>query len=145
MTDDAVWQTLVQANGKDVDWTSLQGRSLVSQEVNPLYTELSARAAKLELTVKALFPRQEQLSQELTQLSATLHELDTSVRADEAALEKHRLEREAIVTKLEVQREVNLAALTSDRALQLTALSQARALTLADMERKWSDELATLT
>jgi capsular polysaccharide biosynthesis protein len=138
MTDDALWQMLAKggdSRGKDVDWKSLQGRSLLTQEINPVYSELNSRKAQIEREVSAKVPRSTQLAQELERLSVVLRSLDTSVRADEAALEKLELERGAGLGKLSAERDARLDILMRQRQQELDAITRERANRLAQLGR----------
>ena len=122
ISDDVLWQTQVNQNGTGVDWTALQDRSLVSQELNPLYSELSSSVSQIELEVNALLPRKEQLGQELKQLEAQLHELEATLKRDEAELDKLNNDRAAGLTHLDGRRNLALTTLERERAQQLAAL-----------------------
>ena len=52
-----MWQAHVSQNGAGVAWAALQDRSLVTEELNPLYHELSSTVTQIELETKALLPR----------------------------------------------------------------------------------------
>jgi len=138
MTDDALWQMLAKGKGNrstEVDWKSLQGRSLLTQEINPVYTELSSRKSQIEREVNAMIPRSMQLTQELERFSTVLHNLDTAVRTDEAALEKLKLEHDAGLERLATERSVQLEVLTRQSKQELDALTRERDNRLAQLDR----------
>ena len=100
ITDDALWQSLANGKDKNVNWPELQQRSLVSQELNPVYQELDARMSKLETDVFTLTPRAQQLKVEIDRVGADLQQLDEVYGADTSALEKLKQERDAGLEKL---------------------------------------------
>jgi capsular polysaccharide biosynthesis protein len=136
VSDDALWQALALQKNQKMDWKALQGRSLLTQEVNPVYTELSSRLAQVEMKVNTLAPRGMQLSQELARMSATIQELDTAFNADKAEQEKLRQEREAGLAKLKTQREAELTVLTRERDLKQSALTKERETQFASFSRE---------
>ena len=102
ITDDALWESLALQKLE-----SLQGRSLHTQEVNPIYTELSSRLSQIELEISALSPRSSQLVQEFA-----------------ADLEKLQREREAGLSKLKEQRNTELATLEREKKQELDTIPE---------------------
>ncbi|MGZ7227024.1 hypothetical protein ACXWO0_11205, partial [Streptococcus pyogenes] len=49
ITDEALWKSLIAGEGKDLDWKLLQEKSLLTQEINPVYNDLSSRVSQLEV------------------------------------------------------------------------------------------------
>src|SRR5262249_34960597 len=145
MSDDALWQSLALQKNHKVDWKALQGRSLLTQQVNPVYSELSSRVAQLELEVNTLVPRGTQLAQELTRLSGTIRELEAALNVDKAEREKLEGERETGLAKLKTQRETELAVLTRERELKQSALTRERDTQLASFSSERELKQGALT
>jgi len=140
ITDEALWRSLIGAEGKELDWKQLQDRSLVSQELNPVYKELSGRVAQLEVDERALAPRYKQLEEELARISASIKSLDVSLRTDEAKLEKLTREREAGLEQLQDLRTTELEDLTRDRQRYVDALASEKDTRLAQIDRSVTQE-----
>jgi len=136
-----LWQSLALQKNQKIDWKALQGRSLLTQQVNPVYTELSSRLLQSEMEVNTLVPRGTQLSQELVRMSETIQELDTTLNADKAAREKLLQEREAGQAKLKTQRETELTVLTRERDLKKTVLTRERENQFDTLTRQQKQEL----
>jgi uncharacterized protein involved in exopolysaccharide biosynthesis len=110
ITDDALWQSLVIEAADETDLTSLESRSLVTQEVNSIYVDLATRAMEIEIDLQQyahLVP---------DTLPALLRDLE----------------------KVQRQRSASLAKLQADRNLEVNVLrrEQNRALSALDRERK---------
>ena len=135
MTDNALWEALAQAGGKDLDWESLRHKSLVSQEVNSLYTELSSRASETELEVNGLIPRSEQLINELERLSAEIKERDASIRRDNIALSQLERERQVGLEKLRTERGQQANILMRQTIQEMNALERERDQRLEQLRR----------
>ena len=82
-----------------------------------------------------MVPRSTQLAQELERLSVVLRNLDTSLRADETALEKLQLERGAGLGKLSAERDTRLDILMRQRQQELDAITRERDNRLAQFDR----------
>jgi len=121
ISDDALWQAVGRDKG-DPDWKALQGRALATQQANPVYQELSGRAATIEADVAALSPRGAQLDERLASLSKDMKTLEVGLTADEAELEKLKNTRGAELTRLQDSRAAGLTALSRQRDQELTAL-----------------------
>ena len=137
ITDDALWQTLADAKDKDkdVNWSELQQHSLVSQQLNPLYQELSTRLSKVEIDVFTLMPRAEQLKGEITGLSAEVGRLDQEYGPDVSGLEKLSQERDAGLANLQENRANGLRTLTRDKERALDSITRERETRLAQLSR----------
>ncbi len=114
MTDDALWRTTEGgARGNErTDWKALQDRTLVTQEVNPIFTSLSGKLADTEMEVNALAPRASGMTVDLQRIDAEMKEVESSVRSDRAAFEGLRLGREAGLSQLTEKRATELTELT---------------------------------
>jgi capsular polysaccharide biosynthesis protein len=134
ISDDALWQAVGRDKG-DPDWKALQGRALASQQANPVYQELSGRAATIEADVAALAPRGAQLDERLAALSKDMKTLEMGLTADEAELEKLKNTRGAELTRLQDSRAAGLAALSRQRDQELTAVKLDTDAQLARVDR----------
>ena len=138
ITDDALWQSLANAKGKkdqNVNWPELQQRSLVSQELNPMYQELSTRLSKVETDVFTLMPRAEQLKREITNLGTDVRRLDQEYGPDVSGLEKLSEERDAGLEKLQEDRRNGLGELTRNKQRALDDITREREARLAQLNR----------
>src|SRR5664280_2470341 len=138
ITDDALWQSLANANDKkdkNVNWPELQQRSLVSQQLNPMYQELSTRLSKVETDVFTLMPRAEQLKGEITNLSVEVQRLDQEYGPDVSGLEKLSQERDAGLTNLQENRANGLGQLTRNKQRALDDISRERETRMAQLSR----------
>lgn len=133
ITDDTLWQVVAGAQKEDYDWSKLGNRVLVSEELNPEFTELRSRLTKIETDVNALTPRAAQLGEMLSAQAQAIAKLEETYRQDLADLEKLEREREAGQTKLE-----------EDRARQLTVLIRASREELDSLKRECDTKLAQL-
>ncbi|TAM53881.1 MAG: hypothetical protein EPN53_04840 [Acidobacteria bacterium] len=143
ITDDALWQSLANAKGKtdqDVNWPELQQRSLVSQQLNPMYQELATRASKVETDVFTLVPRAEQLKGETARLSVEVQQLGEEYGADASELEKLSQERDAGLEKLQEDRSNGLGELTRNKQRALDDITREREARLAGLGRDISHE-----
>jgi uncharacterized protein involved in exopolysaccharide biosynthesis len=142
ITDDALWQSLANAktNDKNVNWPELQQRSLVSQQLNPMYQELATRASNVETDVFTLVPRAEQLKGEIARLSAELQQLNEGYGADASELEKLSQERDAGLAKLQENRANGLDELTRNKQRALDDITREREARLAQLTRDISHE-----
>ena len=123
MTDDALWRAMADEAGghAKTDWKALQDRSLMSQEVNPIFTNLSGKLADTEMEVNALAPRAAGMATDLERINAEMKGVESSVRSDRAALEGLKLGREAGLAQLKEERETRLAELTRTMQAALDA------------------------
>jgi capsular polysaccharide biosynthesis protein len=135
ITDEALWHSLVIQATEDTDLSELGLRSLVTQEVNPLYTELSLRVVDLEIELQQyvhLLP---------DQLPSLLMQLEKTQRERTSRLAKLRSERnlEASVMQRELNRELD--ALGREQSERLTQLQRPVDLFAAleeDLRRSYS-------
>ncbi len=132
--DEALWQAVGKDNGAP-DWKALQGRVLTTQEPNPVYQELSTRAATIEADVAALAPRGAQLDERLAALSKDMKTLEVGLTADEARLEKLENARDAGLTGLQDSRAAGLAAVSRQRDQELASLKLDTGVRLARVDR----------
>ena len=135
ITDDALWHTLAGAKDKDVNWPELQGRSLVSQQLSPIYEELAARMSKVETDVFTLAPRAEHLKQEIAKLADEIQRLDQEYTPDTAALAKMSEERDAGLQALQEDRANGLGQLTRDKQRALDEITRERDTRVAQLGR----------
>ncbi len=135
ITDDALWQSVANPGKGGTGWQALDGKSLATQELNPLYTEIASRTARIEADVNALAPRAAQLEAQLAEMAEALKQLDAAVGRDRAAVERLTREREAGLAKVQAERENELAALERQRQQELDAIQRERDTRLAQLDR----------
>lgn len=135
ITDDALWRSVADSKNGNADWKALQQRSLANQEVNPVYTSLSGRAAEIEIDVNALVPRAAALTTDLDRINSEMKALDSRVRMDEADLERLTRQREAGLQKLSDERENKLTQLTRSRDEELDGIKREMDTRLGQIDR----------
>ncbi len=148
ITDDALWGAVERGKETPTNWAALQGKTLETQELNPVHTDLAHRLAQLESDVNALTPRAAQLSQRLAEISDEAAKMDLAVSADQAGLGKLTQERDAGLAKLQEVRSNALADLTRQRQSELDAIKRDWDAKAAQMDRdiaQQRDLLAELT
>jgi uncharacterized protein involved in exopolysaccharide biosynthesis len=133
ITDDALWRSLADSKSGNADWKALQERSLATQEVNPVFTSLSAKLAEIEMDVNAMVPRATALTTDLERISAEMKVLESDVGMNEAELEK-----------LTRGRESGLAKLTDERANMLSQLTRGRDEELDGIRREMETRLGQI-
>lgn len=139
MTDDALWQEVNQSP-EQPDWSKLRDRSLRSQAVNPVHTDLTNRVLQLEMEVNALVPRKQQLTDELAVMTEELKGKEVALRTDEALLEKLQQERDAGLAKLQEEREYQMILFNRNRQQDLDTLKRQGDTELARIERDVSQQ-----
>ncbi len=135
ITDDALWRAVADGKEQTPDWQALQKDALATQEVNPVYTSLNAKAAEIEMDVNAMTPRAAALAQDLDRISTEMKTLETTLRGYQAGLEKLEREREAGLAQLQEQRGNGLARLQRDRQSELDALKREADTRLGQLDR----------
>jgi len=135
ITDDALWRSLTDSKSGNADWKALQQRSLATQEVNPVFTSLSAKLAEIEMDVNAMVPRATALTTDLARISADMKVLDGDVRMNEAELEKLTRERDAGLQKLTEDRANKLSQLTRGRDEELDGIRRDTDTRLGQLDR----------
>jgi uncharacterized protein involved in exopolysaccharide biosynthesis len=133
ITDEALWGAIASSEKNGARLEQLQDKSLVTQEINPVFTELSSRAARIEMELNALMPRAEQLDTRLATMAEQMKSVDRALRADNAALEK-----------LERDREAGLLILQQDSFLQLALLQRQQQQEIDGAKREWTTRVAQL-
>lgn len=135
ITDDALWQAVAGAKDGPPDWKALQSRSLQTQEVNPVYTTIASNISEAETDYNALMPRASQLEERLEEISKNLKDADSSIRTDNAGLEKLENERDAGLATLQDGRANGLAELNRNRQRELDAIKRESDAALGNMDR----------
>lgn len=135
ITDDALWRSVADAKGGSPDWKALQGRSLTSQEVNPVYTALSSKVADIEMDVTAMVPRAAGLTKDLDRINNEMKSLEAGLRDDQATLEKLQRGRDAGLAELQEQRENKLARVQRGRQTELDSVKSEMDTRLAELDR----------
>ncbi|MFH1176462.1 MAG: hypothetical protein V1750_03565 [Acidobacteriota bacterium] len=143
ITDDALWQSTLSAQDPAAT-SAAAGRSLVSQEINPVYSELAATAARLEIEVAALDPRADQLTRLIEEGTEALREREIALAADDSGLAALREGREAGLTALLARQATEAAVQGRERARDLAALDGERSNALAAVDRKIETHKALL-
>jgi uncharacterized protein involved in exopolysaccharide biosynthesis len=134
ITDDVLWEALFSENGKQKR-EAFEDQSLITQEINPVFTELTSRAATIEMDLKMLTPRAGQLEARLKQLAAQVRELELAYREDDS--ERARLVEERQSGLLAMRESGNLEVLMMKRRLdrELSSIMRARDTRLAQLDR----------
>ncbi len=135
ITDETLWRAVSGAKGGDPDWKAMQGRSLATQEVNPVYTSLSAKVAEIEMDVSAMVPRAAGLTTDLGRIDGEMKALETSLREDQAALEKLERGRESGLAQLREQRANELGSLQRSRQGELDGIKRGTDARLGQFDR----------
>lgn len=115
VTDESLWQSLILEDLWDEDLSAVRERSLIEQEVNPVFSELVLRAVELETELVGL---------EIPSSEAT------------AALEALQQERSSGLAKLEEERNLELAMLKRQRQRAVDALEREREAEVEKLDRK---------
>jgi len=133
ITDEALWEAVAASGKSQPDWENLRDTSLTTQEINPVHTELSLRAAMIEMELNALLPRAKQLDVRLAAIAEQMKGLDRDLRADNALFEK-----------LERERAAGLEILNEDRSFKLAVLERQKKQELEEIAREWTTHVTQL-
>jgi capsular polysaccharide biosynthesis protein len=133
VTDDALWDAIASSDRKTDRLEALKDSTLVTQEVNPVFTELSSRAAKIEMEINALIPRSQQLDLQLAEMSEQIRGLENELGADYSQLEM-----------IERSREAGLENLKTTRAMSHAILERQAQRALDGITREWETRIAQL-
>ena len=136
ITDDAVWATIVSSATDATKLDSVFDQRLIAEELNPVYINLSTRASQLELEVRALEPRAEQLRNRLATMTEDIRSLDTGLSADLAAVEKLTQERSAGIKNLKRARTLGLEHLQQEKERALDLLEKRWETDVVQIERE---------
>ena len=109
--------------------------NLVTEQINPEYSELRGRMAQVEMDVNALTPRAAQLSEDLRAQAGDISTLEKEFRSTNSDLEKLQREREAGFSRLLEDRSTTLAVLGRTRQQELDALRRGCEAQLARLDR----------
>jgi capsular polysaccharide biosynthesis protein len=135
ITNDALWRTVQDKGGNAPDWKALQDKTLISQELNPVYSDLASRAASTEADVAALGPRAAQLTERLDALSGQMKTMEIANSNDESGLQELKNTREASFTDLDEKRSAQLAVLNRERQQELDGLKREMDTRLGQLDR----------
>lgn len=129
VTDEALWQALALSQGRLVELQPLTERSLLSQEVNPVYTQLALRLAEVETGLQAYTggdrKRAELLTARLEQMQRERSAGLAKLLADRAVeFDRQQREKQLELERLQRQRRLELAALDSERNLRLAEIDR---------------------
>ena len=134
ITDEALWEE-VSKEKTEPDWNALRERSLVKQELNPAFAELTSRTSQLAIETDALVPRSAELESQLKDMADRVKDLDSALRNDEAKLESLQAERQAGLTTLKNNRDYEAAVLRRSRNAELLRLQDRQHTRLSQMDR----------
>ncbi len=136
ITDDALWEAVAASPKKEnADLDELRGKTLTTQEMNPVFTDLSSKAANIEMDLNALVPRAKQLSTRLVAMAQELQHLDTALRTDNAAYEKLQREREAGLENLQNEGNLQVSILERRKQQELDGIDRERASRVDQLTR----------
>ena len=122
ITDDALWRKMTAENGRQPDWENLKEQGLATQEINPVYVELSSRTSRVAMEVNALKPRSTQLVEELNRMVGEIRELEIVLSSAESSLEKLERDRNSGLVKLEEGLQNHLEELLRSKEEELGAI-----------------------
>ena len=128
ITDDALWHSQVIQEADNTDLSAVARRSLVSQEVNPIYVDLAVRAMELEVELQKF------TSLAPDSLPKLLRDLERVERERSAGLAKLQADRTLEVAVLRREQRRELEALERERSTRMTQLRRPIDL-LASLER----------
>jgi uncharacterized protein involved in exopolysaccharide biosynthesis len=135
ITDDALWRSVADSKSGSADWKALQQRSLATQEVNPVFTSLSAKLAEIEMDVNAMVPRAAAMATDLERINTEMKALEGNVRMDEAELEKLTRARDAGLQQLVEGRDNKVEELTRNRDEELDGVKREMDTRLGQFDR----------
>jgi hypothetical protein len=133
--DDALWRSLTESKSGNADWKAMQQRSLATQEVNPVFTSLSAKLAEIEMDVNSMVPRATALTTDLERISAEMKVVEGDVRMNEVELEKLTRERDAGLQELTEERANKLSQLTRGQDEELDGIRREMETRLGQIDR----------
>lgn len=119
VSDDSLWQAIALSQATRFDLQQVVGRSLLSQEVNPVHNDLALRLADLEL-----------------QIELTVATDGAPVDALVAGLEKLQRERSAGLAKLFADRGIELDAKQREKVLDLDRLRRRQDQAINALQRE---------
>jgi len=122
ITDDALWRRMTDDNSRNADWEKLKKEGLATQEINPVYVELSSRTSRIAMEVNALSPRATQLTDELNRMVGEIKTLEVALSSDEASLEKIERDRNSGLVKLEEGLQNDFEELLRNKEQELNAI-----------------------
>lgn len=137
ITDDALWQRIAQANGGAIP-PEIVGQRLESQEINPVYLEVSQQVAVERVKFNSLVPLEKELIQQIAAAASMADQTRADLFASElkiANLERQqKLEQSALERRIEEVRarfkplserigEAEIARAQTDPDLRLGALA----------------------
>jgi len=126
--------------------TGLPAREgVVSEEINPLYTELSVYLVKLRAEAEPLSARAKQLAEDLKSLQDQATALDKTIQADEAAWKGLEHSQIQALLALQAEREVGRKALEQQQVLVEGQIKAQTNSALEDLRRDSKAQIAQLT
>jgi capsular polysaccharide biosynthesis protein len=131
ISDESAWQAFANGKMTAADRKKLFDQGMVSEQVNPTYTDLTTKIASLEIELAALVPRDQQLRTDI-QLKSEL------LQKDEIALQKDI----DICEELKRARAIGLDALIEDGKLAVAVAMRSRDQAIAETQRAGDNRIA---
>lgn len=135
ISDEALWQTITLSQApllelQDATDLGILSRTMLTQEINPVYSELLLRLAGTELKIQGLRPGERE---EVRQFSAELEELQ---RLKGAALSKLLADRAMGLEEMHQSKSLRLMNLRRSKEEAVDALRRQRDMRLAQIRRE---------
>jgi hypothetical protein len=147
ITDDVLWEAQFSKN-REQKKEIFEDNALITQEINPVFTELASRAAIIEMDLRMLTPRADQLDARLEKLAVQVRALELKYREDDAERARLLEEREAGLSAIQNSGDLTVEMLERQREGELSSITRAMENSLArfdrdiDQQRDLFEELA---
>lgn len=132
ISDEALWQVMALGQSESLDLQNLPAKNLLSQEVNPVYADLTLRLSQVELHPALLSAEDRAKTREI---SAGLESLQ---RARSAGLAKLIADRATDLDELQRQKHLELDNLRRQKQQELDSLERRRNTRLDELDRDLS-------
>jgi len=132
ISDDALWQVMALGQSQLLELQNLPAKNLLSQEVNPVYSELTLRLSRVELHPELLSAENRH---EARSFSAELEGLQ---RSRSAGLSKLIADRATELDSMQKQKHLEIEELRRKKEQELDSLSRRRDLRLGEFDRDLS-------
>lgn len=136
ISDDALWQAVLDSGNGTGMPAAVGERVLVSEEVNPVHVSLASQLATARTEGGALEPRSELLQRRIADLSTRLDELEAGLADDQA--ERNRLvrTREAMLLGLSEEQRIRIEGMEAEMEGELSSLAHESAHQSRQLERE---------
>ena len=131
ISDESAWQAFANGKMSETDRKKLFEQGMVSEQVNPTFTDLSTKIATLELELAALVPRDQQLRTDIKEKSDLLQRDEVTLQKDLASLDE-----------LKRARTIGLDALVEDGKLAIATATRTRDQAVASVQRAGDNRIA---